>query len=109
MTLFLAMPGSEYVEAVRPFHGHDGSYPFAADKISGIDAGRVRTGFLSRICIHFWDMDSLKDQISRALPAAPPTSVRTANDMLDLGTYDAVRNALQRLTAAGAIRRIAGA
>lgn len=71
MTLFLAMPGSEYVEAVRPFHGHDGSYPFAADKISAIDAGRVRTGFLSRICIHFWNMDSLKDQILSRIAGGP--------------------------------------
>lgn len=109
MTLFLAMPGSEYVEAVRPFHGHDGSYPFAAEKISGIEADREEPGFCPEFVYIFGTWTASRTKFSRALPAAPPTSVRTANDMLDLGTYDAVRNALQRLTAAGAIRRIAGA
>ncbi|MDP9424298.1 MAG: DUF6088 family protein [Pseudomonadota bacterium] len=62
--------------------------------------------FLSQICIHFWDMSDLKDLILSRISSGTPSSVWTVNDLLDCGSYDAVRKALQRLASAKDIRRI---
>jgi hypothetical protein len=51
-------------------------------------------------------MSDLKDQILSRISAGARSSVWTVNDFLDLGNYDAVRKALQRLASAGDIRRI---
>ena len=51
-------------------------------------------------------MSDLKDLILSRISNAPRSSVWTVNDLLDLGSYDAVRKMLQRLATAGDIRRI---
>jgi hypothetical protein len=51
-------------------------------------------------------MSDLKDQILSRISAGARSSVWTVNDFLDLGNYDAVRKALQRLASACDIRRI---
>ena len=51
-------------------------------------------------------MSDLKDLILSRISSGTPSSVWTVNDLLDLGGYDAVRKALQRLASANDIRRI---
>lgn len=51
-------------------------------------------------------MSDLKDLILSRISSGTPSSVWTVNDLLDLGSYDAVRKALQRLASANDIRRI---
>jgi hypothetical protein len=51
-------------------------------------------------------MSDLKDLILARISDAARSSVWTVNDFLDLGSYDAVRKMLQRLSSAGDIRRI---
>lgn len=51
-------------------------------------------------------MSDLKTLLLSRMASGPPNSVWTVNDFLDLGSYDAVRKALQRLASAGTIRRI---
>ena len=51
-------------------------------------------------------MSDLKDLILSRISNGTPSSVWTVNDFLDLGGYDAVRKALQRLASANDIRRI---
>ena len=51
-------------------------------------------------------MSDLKTIIVDRIDNARPGSVWTVNDFLDLGSYDAVRKALQRLASTGRIRRI---
>ena len=51
-------------------------------------------------------MSDLKDLILSRISSGTPSSVWTVNDFLDLGGYDAVRKALQRLASANDIRRI---
>jgi uncharacterized protein DUF6088 len=51
-------------------------------------------------------MSDLKTQILSRIADGPAKNVWTVNDFLDLGSYDAVRKALQRLASSGDIRRI---
>ena len=51
-------------------------------------------------------MSDLKDLILSRISSGTPSSVWTVNDFLDLGSYDAIRKALQRLASANDIRRI---
>lgn len=51
-------------------------------------------------------MSDLKSLVLSRIASGPPKSVWTAADFLDLGSRDAVDKALQRLVAAGDIRRI---
>lgn len=51
-------------------------------------------------------MTDLKDLILSRISDGTPSSVWTVNDLLDLGSYDAVRKALQRLASTNDIRRI---
>lgn len=51
-------------------------------------------------------MSDLKDLILSRISSGTPSSVWTVNDFLDLGSYDAMRKALQRLASANDIRRI---
>ena len=51
-------------------------------------------------------MNELKTPILSRISSGTPSSVWTVNDFLDLGSYDAVRKTLQRLTSADAIQRI---
>jgi len=51
-------------------------------------------------------MSNLKTLIVDRIQHAKSGSVWTVNDFLDLGSYDAVRKALQRLASTGSIRRI---
>jgi hypothetical protein len=51
-------------------------------------------------------MSDLKNQILARISAGARSSVWTPNDFIDLGTYDAVRKTLQRLTVANEMRRI---
>lgn len=51
-------------------------------------------------------MSDLKDHILSRISGGARSSVWTVNDFLNLGNYDAVRKALQRLASAGDIRRI---
>jgi len=51
-------------------------------------------------------MSDLKSLIRSRIADGPAKNVWTVNDFLALGSYDAVRKALQRLASSGAIRRI---
>lgn len=51
-------------------------------------------------------MSDLKTLILSRIANGPAKNVWTVNDFLDLGSYDAVRKALQRLASSGDIRRI---
>ncbi|QNM83296.1 hypothetical protein H8M03_02830 [Sphingomonas sabuli] len=51
-------------------------------------------------------MSDLKDQILARVIGDSVPKVWTVNDLLDLGSYDAVRKMLQRLASAGDLRRI---
>lgn len=65
-----------------------------------------RTLALSAICKHIPDM-ALPDYITARIAAAPTDMVWTPIDFLDLAPRAAVEKALQRLTTAGTLRRIA--
>lgn len=60
---------------------------------------------MSEVFIHISDM-SFQEQVSLRIDAGEPGDVWTPVDFLDLGARAAVDKALQRLAAAGAIRRI---
>ena len=70
----------------------------------------MSSGNLSEIRVHISDMTGdrshLKATVQNRIGASPPRTVWTPADFLDLGSRDAVDKTLQRLVAAGELRRI---
>lgn len=65
---------------------------------------------MSEIMLQISDMDqsspNLKSDIMARIQGGAPNGVWTPRDFLDLGRRDAIDKALQRLTAAGGVRRV---
>ena len=79
--------------------------------LSGLTVGWC---ILSRECIQIWDKgqamigknSSLQSRIYGRITASTPSAVWTIGDFADFGSRDAISKALQRLEAAGNLRRI---